>query len=328
MEPKDFVEKLKAESKRRNAMVDQIQEIYEQWELEKQEAVFESMLQLLDAYCGPWVRRKLQTTGCYTDEEENTALQEARLSVWKKVSQESLLTEGKFAYLAFDIYKKRTYDVVRRYCSGRKRYGEIASLDEPQGKGTSPLGWNIPDKQQDLIEESERRAVYHEAFSVYCEALTDASFFPPSCLALFYSRICPHVLSIYHSVTTIPDSKGASAKWAMETMKNKTVGCLANSSEQLMQKEVDEDLHWGAPFSSQLGNLTETSHGPAILRDVVYTAEYSKEKTEDWAEYAHKAILKETLKRIVKDPSLCGRIREYAENSKLSFCLERGGATK
>ncbi len=328
MDQKDFIGKLKETSNSRNKLVERIQVAYESWLAKKNEEGFETLLALLDAYCGPWVRSELRMSGCYSDEEEHAALQESRLAVWKRINQGNPITEGRFAYLAFGIYKNRTYDVIRKFCSKRKKYGDIDSLDRPQGERGTPLGGDIPGEQHNPVEETERRTVYHDAFSVYCGALTDASFFPPSSLALFYSRICPHVLSIYHSITTIPDSKQASAKWAVETMKDRTVGCLANSSERLMQNEVNKDLHWGTPFSSQLENLTETSHGPALVKDIVYTAEYSKEKTEDWAEYTHKVILKETLNRIVKAPSLCGKIREYAEDSKFGSRLGKGGITR
>ena len=63
-------------------------------------------------------------------------------------------------------------------------------------------------------------------------------------------------------------SKGASAKWAFETMNDRTVGMLKDNSEYILQDNIDRNLYWCDEFVRQLDLQADISEESCLLRDI------------------------------------------------------------
>lgn len=308
----DHIEFLINESAKRDRKVSKIQALYEEYIIEYSDCVFTELIQILDEYCTPWVRKHLWGSGCYTDENEHTVLQAARMAVWEstlKGANQSEIKES-FAYYAFGIYKKKTLDVIRKI-SRRRAKIEFTSIDEPMGDGGKSIIDVLPPMQPDFGEKEEVRRVYEGVFRIYCSSFMNSKTFPPRCLALYYARVLPHLLD------EIPDSKATSAKWAFARMGKQSVWVLTQDSEKTLQNDIDENLTWGPEFIRQLNDEINISGKIWQLKDIIYTSVYDKGKIEDWADYMHKATIKASSKLLLDDKDLLELVKEYIATDSL-----------
>lgn len=312
-----------------------IQETYEQYYVAVDESLFAQLITMTDAIYSRQVRNLLKQNGCFSDDAEHTAMQEARLAIWERIRRcrESGEIDIEFSRYCKGIYYHKTMDVVRKQNTYRSRYGD------KQGSGLAYLDASLPDGRKsfgDMIESKktrpetvfslqEQRLVFKRLFLLYCQSLADANTEPPRQLALFYARILPHVLHIDYAIETIPDEKMSSAKWAFERMRDKTIKTLAESSEDEMKQLISHTLNWCEEFWKQLEWPVQLSNGKTALKDVIYTSVYDKGKIEDWSESMHKTVVKETLKKVLKDSKLVELATEYISDRDRIYCLIKGG---
>lgn len=301
-----------------------VQIAYMDYHREKSEIVFQKLLSYLDSYCSWYVRKTLYKTGCYNEENENTILQESRLAVWKKVSEdlESNTVRDNFAYYAFSIYRNQAMTIVRQVCKQRSKWGEDRVLSEPIDENGKTLGESL---EYQNGNDDEKRKMYDGIFHIYCKTFMNSNTFPPRSLALHYARVLPHLLHINHDVKTIPDTKATSAKWAYEKMGDRTMLQLKEDSQAVLQNEVHSDLIWCDSFVRQLEGTLTIDNKNCILKDIVYTEVYDKGKIEDWADYMHKATVKSAKEEITKDSELLELVKEYVSRNDSLYQLMEGG---
>lgn len=295
-EQRAHIESLVKESVNREKKAERIQELYTRCISLFSEQDFEELIRLLEEFTLPWVCDHLRIAECYNDEDEHTVMQEARIAVWKTIIntlEKNNLIEN-FAYYAFGIYKNRTRDCIRKEARYKKKY-KPGYIEEP----------HLPPNTDDYGEKEEKRKIYGDLFKLYCISLLNSRAFPPRCLALYYARVLPHLLS------EIPDTKGASAKWAFERMDHFTVWALTQESEEILKQDVDTNLAWGKHYMSQLDEELSVSNRRCRLKDIIYTSIYDKAQIEDWSEYMHKVTQKETFKRMAEDKELLDLVKEY-----------------
>lgn len=312
MKQLDHIEFLINESEKRDLKVSKIQMLYEEYKINYSDHVFTELIQMLDEYCTPWVRKHLWRSGCYTDENEHTALQNARMAVWESTLKDDNQNEIKesFAYYAFGIYKKKTLDVIRKVSRKRAQI-EFTSIDETIGDGGKSIIDVLPQTQPDFGEKEEIRRVYDGVFRIYCSSFMNSKTFPPRPLALYYARVLPHLLD------EIPDSKATSAKWAFERMGKQSIWGLAQDSERTLQYDIDRNLAWGSDFTHQLNDKINISGRIWLLKDIIYTSVFDKGKIEDWADYMHKATIKTSAKLLLEDKDLLELVKEYISNDSI-----------
>lgn len=306
MEQSEHIDFLINESVKREQKASKIQCLYEDYKVYYSDSTFTELIQILDEYCTPWVRKHLWSAGCYSDENEHTVLQNARMAVWESTIRDKNKSEIKetFAFYAFGIYKKKTLDIIRNISRKRARI-EVTSIDEPIGDSCKSMIDVLPPIQPDFGEKEEVRRVYDGVFRIYCNSFMNSRTFPPRCLALYYARVLPHLLD------EIPDSKATSAKWAFERMGKQSVWGLTQDSEKTLKKDVDENLTWGSDYICQLYDEINVSGKYRRLKDVVYTSIYDKGKIEDWADYMHKATIKASSRLLLEDKDLLELVKEY-----------------
>ena len=294
------------ESTERKRKVSKIQQSYDDYTLNRSEHNFTEMIQLLDDYCIPWVRKHLWSSGCYSEENEHTALQESRIAIWLSITKNNNQDEIRncFAYYAFGIYKKKTLDIIRKISKKRIQL-EIVSIDDPVGTEGKQLIDYLPYVQPKLGEQDEIRQIYEGVFRIYCISFMNSKTFPPRCLALYYARVLPHLLE------EIPDSKATSAKWAVERIGNRSVAELTQESEKTLQNDIDKELAWGIYYIKQLDDEIDIQGEKCQLRRVIYTRLYDKSKIEDWADYMHKVALRTSTKLLLEDQKLLELVKEY-----------------
>lgn len=291
--------------------------------LEKRvEFAFGELLLLLDEYCIPWVRKQLWKTGCYSDEIEDIALQDARMAVFEVVKSAIGSNQAKdnFVHYAFGIYKNKTLNAIRKELNRRNKLPTV-STEEPIGESGKKIQDILPPVPFDYGEKDDLRKVYGGVFRVYCTAFLTSKAFPPSCIALYYARVLPHLLE------DILDSKATSAKWAIKRMESKSIDDLKRDSEHTLQYHVDSGLAWGGEFIRQLNDELSVSGRTVRLGDVIYTEVYDKGKTEDWAESMHKTTIKAAIVLLTEDRELFDLAKEYATNDNVlnRFMGKRGG---
>lgn len=321
MGQKEYITKLleRSEEKKKKSLV--IQEIYERYIVQEKEYDFETLLKEIDLYCISWVRKQLWKTGCYSEDTEHTAMQESRFAVWKIIEEnrKAKTPRDNFAYYAFGIYKHKVIDEIRKFETNRKKY-DIYSLNEPVGDS----GKTIEDKIQsvqfdDYIKRTEQRRLYSKIFVMYCQSFLESTTFPPRSLALFYARVLPHLEG------AIPETKGASAKWAYEHMGNRDINSLKEDSEKYLQVNIDRKLCWCDGFACKLSETVTKNGKDEVLGKIVYTATYNKGKIEDWADNMHKVTTKKTMMLVVNDAELMELAEEYISNDDALYkLLERG----
>lgn len=314
------------------------QELYEQYYDSNDEAFFDQLIAVTDSIYGRKIRNLLKQNGCYNDDSEHVAMQEARLAIWERVrkSRESGAMDTDFSRYCKGIYYHKAMDVVRKQNTYRSHFSdklgrEPVSLDAILPDGSKCLGDTVEDtksRPEAGISLDEQRRVFNSLFILYCQSLVNAKAEPPRELALYYARILPHVLHINHEVETIPEEKMASAKWAFERMRDKTIKTLGETSEKEMKKLISHTLSWCESFWNQLELPVYISSEKIVLKDVVYTSVYNKGKIEDWSESMHKTVVKATLKEALKDPKLVELATDYISERDKIYCLIKGGRDK
>ncbi len=318
MEQSEHIDYLIKLSRKRSELVKNIQVMYDTYLNSNSNSDFEKLALLLDAYCVPWVRKKLWMTGCYSDENEHTALQEARIAVWENILKDRTAGSGKgtFAYFAFKLYQNKTYDVLRNVL-GRRTKLDVCSMEEVVGEDGKTIEETIPAADSELTDEM--RQMYDKLFRIYCEGFLTSKAFPPRILALYYARVLPHLLC------AIPDTKAASAKWAFERMGNRTMWELKEDSENELQKKVDAALCWCKEFIGQMNKESDIGNTPCILKNIVYTAVYTKGKIEDWADSMHKKTVKAVMHLLPENEELMSQVEEYVSEGDTLYHFFRGG---
>ena len=317
----NHIESLIGASNERSPQVNKIQILYEEYSVTSSDVTFNELIQLLDNFAISWVRKHLQNAECYSDDNLETVMQDARLGVYNaarnKIGQE---LNKSFAYYAFGIYKIKTKALIRNVIDQRTKLPTVP-IEELSGQdGKKEPGANLPEP---VIwgEGKEKRRVYAGVFRLYCFALVNAETFPPMCLALFYARILPHLMS------EIPDTKAASAKWAFKRMRDFTVLELTQDSEATLQSYIDSSLTWCFYYMEQLEKEPSPSKDHRRLKDIVYTSEYDKDKIEDWSEYMHKRTVKHAIKYLYADKEMLELVIEYSASSQTlqKFLKGKGG---
>ena len=305
------------------------QQLYEQYYVSNDENLFEQLLVLTDSIYGKQVRNLLKQNGCFNEESEHTALQEARLAIWQQVRKcrENGTPDPDFIRYCKGIYYHKGMDAVRTQNTYRRRFSDNSgrapvSFDAPLQVGGKNLGDTIEDVRNSLesgIALDEQRWVFNSLFILYCQCLANGKAEPPRELALFYARIFPHVVEV------IPEEKMASAKWAFEHMKGKTVQKLGEKSEAEMRELIDQTLRWHENFWLQLEKTICAGDEKTLLKDVIYTDVYGKNKIEDWSESMHRTVVKEVVKNVMKDSRLVESAVEYISDRDKIYCLIKGG---
>lgn len=324
MEQKKYINSLLDKASSQKKRSDSIQKAYENYINSGSTTEMELIIHELDEYCVAWVRRQLWKTGCYSDENEHTAMQESRLAAWKTVEQDK--RDGNirkdFTYYAFGVYKHKVLDEIRKFSTARKQY-ETVSLDEP----IDDSGHTFADRISPVILEGERdseekRELYEQLFILYCRAFTESTAFPPRSLALYYARVLPHLLE------AIPDNKASSAKWAFEYMADMTLFHLKDDSESYLQTNVSCHLAWCTAFLNQMDSIEEDIDKSRRLGDVIYTQHFSKGKIEDWAEYMHKVCTKTAMTLVIENKELLETAKSYLSTNDVLYKLVKGGHSR
>lgn len=314
------------------------QQLYEEYFASNDDSSFAQLITATDSIYGRQVRRLLKLNGCYSDESEHTAMQEARIAIWGQVhiNRESGKSDPDFIRHCKGIYRHKALDTVRKQNTYRNRFSDElgrgpVSLDAPLPDGDKKFGDTIQDRRngpESDISLDEQRWVFNSLFLLYCQSLVNAEAEPPRKLALYYARILPHVLHINHEIGTIPETKMASAKWAFEHMKGQTIQSLGEKSEIEMQELISQDLKWQEYFWQQLEQIVYIDSGKIVLKDVIYTDVYGKNKIEDWSESMHKTVVKEAYKIAMNDPKLVESATEYISDRDKIYCLVKGGRNR
>lgn len=324
MEQKDYINSLLSKASFQKEKADCIQKIYENYIKNGSKAGIEILIKEIDEYCVAWVRRQLWKTGCYSDENEHTSMQESRLAAWKVVEQDrqDRRVRKDFAYYVFGVYKHKVLDEIRKILSSRKHY-DMVSFDEPIDDSGHIYADRIsPVTFEDEFDEKEKRKLYKQIFILYCRAFTESPAFPPRSLALYYARVLPHLL------TAIPDNKASSAKWAFEYMSDMTLFNLKDDSERYLQANVNKNLAWCSAFLNQIKNIEEKIDKSKCLGDVIYTQHFSKGKIEDWAEYMHKVCIKATMAMLIDNETLLEAARSYLFMTNAFYKFDKGGHSR
>ena len=321
MKQSEHVDCLMKLSRKRSEQVESIQAMYGTYLSSDSDKDFEKLILLLDAYCVPWVRKKLWMAGCFSDENEHTALQEARISVWETIlkNRAAGVKKDTFAYFAFKLYQNKTYDVIRRVLGMRKKL-DTCSMEEIIGDGEKTIAETIQEQDSKYMDEMEQ--MYDKLFRFYCESFLTSKAFPPRILALYYARVLPHLLN------SIPESKAASAKWAFERMGDSTMWELKEDSEKELQKNVWADLRWCEEFICQMNEESDIGGTRGILKNMVYTAVYTKGKVEDWADSMHKTTVKAVMHRLPENKELYSQLVDHISQRDILGCFIKGGKGK
>lgn len=319
-----FIDTLINISKDRSVLSKEIDNLYYEYINSGNDRIYNEMIVRIDSYCIIWCKAELKKNGCYSVETEEEALQESRIAVWETVNKDyrNKNFRNNFSYYAFNIYKHKTIDEIRKIIKRKKRFGE-KSIDEPIGDGEVLF---IDTLSTETLEDSElrkeERTVFSKLFYVYCQSFTESKTFPPRLLALYYARVLPHLT---HS---IPDTKGTSAKWAQKKMGLMRIVELKSDSESSMSLLIDNRLKWNDEFITQLNDELEFEGRFIKLADIVYTKAYDKGKIEDWADYMHKAIVKASMKRILQDAQLLALVKSHISNTDILYRFVDGGRNK
>lgn len=324
MEQKKHIEGLLEQSVLRKERSKKIQKAYEDYMRNGSTEDFEFVIKELDEYCIKWVQRQLWKTGCYSDENEHTAMQESRMAVWKVIEEDRKHNHvrSNFTYYAFGVYKHKVIDEIRDFSTARKRMN-VVSLNEPVGDSNKTYADRIEAANVEKeVEKTEKQQLFEQLFILYCKAFTESSAYPPRNLALYYARVLPHLLY------AIPDSKATSAKWAFEYMKGRSIYFLKDDSEDYLQKNVNKTLMWCKDFCEQLDCFTGDVNNAKRLGDVIYTLSFEKNKIEDWAEYMHKVSTKAAMLMILNDHELLEAAKEYISNDNTLYKLVKGGRSR
>lgn len=321
------------------------------------DSLLESIIQTIDKKYREVVVRKLYVPGCYDDEGAHTALQEARIAVWNLLENSRKKQEVKpnFFYFCKKIYYYKAIDAIRSkkkeldyygkdYVDPKKKkqmsveekscWGAITSLDKMLPSENDTIGSALEDKihkgnrPDNMIEDEEKRKFFDISVEIYCKMLTRSDDEPPKILALYYSRILPHILHIYSNIETIPDKKAGSPKWAREKMGLRTIGELSEESEGQLQQYILEELTWCEAYWKQLDLEVDVTSGTQIMRNIIFAKQYNEKQIGHMTDKMHKAVTKSWMEQMKKDPELVENGIDYTvELDKISEIL-KGGLSK
>lgn len=326
MEQKAHIERLIKESEKRARSAVKIQKSYEQCLKNFSDKDFSELVTELEITAQPWVRKQLWQKGCYSEDNEHTVLQEARVVLWEMVikdSEISIIREKVVSY-AFGIYKKKTLDTIRTIIRDKKRM-EIHLFSEEIGNTGKTQEDMLPIEITDFEKIEESREMYDKIFCIYCNTLltsfTSRSFFPQN-LALYYARILPHLFG------EILDSKASSAKYAFEKMYEQNVKSLKWDSEYTLQKHVSKKLYWGKDYVQQLEEEIDVDGKKVLLKDIIYTDVYDKTKIDKWAYYLHEVIIMRAKDVILRNTDLMDVTRDYISKDDILYCFVREGESR
>lgn len=223
----------------------------------------------------------------------------------EKARSQGVIIENAAAF-AYRIYDRRALDLSGKQCNEEENYDYIYIDEDVSEDGPSKMDLLPSTPGPEDTPPMEERLFFTDMFVRYCETLVGTDAFPPRSLALYYARVLPHMLPD----SGVPDTKGASAKWAFIRMGERTVGVLSTDAECYLQANVSRHLKWCPEFYSQLyEKIEETGFG--ILGDVVYTRRYDKKIIEDWSESMHKTVTKELVRFIRSDRKLLADCADF-----------------
>ena len=311
----------------------EINKKYEKY-VQGEDALVEDIIDALNKKYRGMVVHQLYTAGCYDDENEHTAMQDAQMAVWimlRKSRTENQI-DSSFSDICKGIYYHKVMDVIRNVLTKSKHFGGgVRSIDIELPSENGTIGDLIEDpvhkgnRPENVIEDEEKRRFFDFAFKMYCRALTESDAEPPRCLALYYARILPHILQICYSIETIPDSKAASPKWAIKKMGKRTIGVLSEESEMQMKSYVSKKIMWCEAFQNQLSENVITPSGEIIMKYIIFVDHYDEKQIGHMTDYMHKVVTRDWLRLMKKDSKMIENAVEYTLGSdKISKAL-RGG---
>lgn len=316
-----------------SSIANEINRKYERY-VQGEDELLGDVIEALDKKYRGMVVHQLYIAGCYDDENEHTAMQEARMAVWTMLrkSRTEQKIDPSFSDICKGIYYHKVMDVVRSVLTKNKHFGGgVSSIDIELPSENGTIGTLIEDpahkgnRPENVIEDVEKRNFFDAAFEMYCRALTDSDAEPPRCLSLYYARILPHILQICFSVETIPDSKAASPKWAIEKMGKREIGALSTESETQLKSYVSNKLMWCDTFQNQLNESISTSTGVQVMKYIIFVDHYDEKQIGHMTDYMHKVIARDWLRLMKKNSKMIENAVGYTMGSdKISKAL-RGG---
>lgn len=293
--------------------------------VEGDEDAFTELIEGLDKMYSGLVRRSLLETGCYDEENEHFALQEARLDIWlriQRVRKEKIELNVPFAAYCRGIYRNKAYDIIREILDKQTYQKDNGiremSFNEEQKEDRHTLAETSADPQYEgnrvdvIFANMDNSQLCGKLVETYCYAMTQTKADPTGSLALYYCRVLPHVLQTYYGIKTIPDGKATSPSWAIKKMGDKTVGTLGTESEEGLKTYISPELFWGDAFWDRMGRSVKTSAGMQVMKEIVYTAEFSEKEIGHMENYMHEKVALEWVKLVKKDSKLMASAIEYA----------------
>lgn len=286
---------------------------------------FSALSKAVNEYCRGVVWTILQKS-----EDVDDAMQIGQIAVLEALENKTIGSDG-LAYFARCVYKNKALDMARKNARERKKMWSIDQ--QPEDGDGDRQSIDIPGGGDPgtTMEDDLKRRLCDALVKKYCLALTASTAYPPRSLALYYGRLLPHILQVDYNEKTIPDSKATSATWAYERMEGRTIGALGEDSERGLQAMVEASLHWCSAFYEQLEKPVVTPDKTMPLKEAVYTDLYGKEKIEDWADYMHKAVLKDAARTVLAEPEMVRLMREYIQERDMRrniFSAFIGGADR
>lgn len=293
------------QSEARKKLNSAIRKAYELFLSDRSEWNYNDIIILTDRLCRSWVRKSLLNAGCYSADNEETIMQNARMAVWNTLQKtDDVKPAETFPFYAFGIYKIKALDFIKRFCRERKK-AVLESIDAPD--------FGELESEPFEIDRDRIRAVYEGVMIAYCRTFLEMSDPLQNRLALAYSRV------LYQLLAAIPDSKITSAKWAFDKMKDLTVLRLTQNSETVLKKDVCQDLAWSEESRGQLNDEIVFSSRSIPLARLVYTDAYNKDKIEDWAETMHKKTKKASIVKVSQDTALMKLIKRCVSDESFLY---------
>lgn len=293
------------QSEARKKLNSEIRNAYELYLSDRSERNYNDIIKLTDRLCRSWVRKKLLDAGCYSADNEETIMQNARMAVWDTLQKtDDVKPAETFPFYAFGIYKIKALDFIKLFCRERKK-AALESIDDPD--------FGELESEPVEIDRDRLRAVYEGVMIAYCRTFLEMSDPLQNRLALAYSRV------LYQLLAAIPGSKITSAKWAFDKMKDFTVLRLTQNSETVLKKDVCQDLAWSEESRSQLNDEIVFSSRSIPLARLVYTDAYNKDKIEDWAETMHKKTKKASIVKVSQDTALMELIKRCVSDESFLY---------
>ena len=331
MEQSDHIESLIRDSYKREELAAQIQEYYEKCVNYFSDEDFKKLNELLYVNCFSWVRGRLKFKGCGSDDDVQMVVEQAIIAVKKiiKSNIENKIIIDQFVKYGFGIYRNKTEDHIRKVEKTKKRNPKFKELSGNEPDSTPDFGG------KEEIEKGIQKLAYGLT-QLYILSLLESGDFPPRCLALFYARLLPHLLSedpymqdelrsrkkeqdidIEDDLQKLPsERKGYSARWAIKWMKKSSVGELTDESEEIIRRDISDNLAWCEKYRKKL-DQEEAINGKTLrVGEIIYTETYDQNKTGKWAEDMHKKIHKIVFGRLYEDEELLELAVEYMQHDR------------